>query len=193
MMNRKRIAVGIGAAAVALVIGGSTYKDISAQEPGFAPAAFGQGGPGRPGGPGGPGGPMGRRGGPGGPMGPGGPGMLPPLPLGRLDLSDDQESRVRQIMESHREEQRALMDRSMKAHEALAQASATGAFDEGLVRARAADVAAVDADMAVARARIFSEVYQILTPDQQAELKKVQEQRDSRQDRARERRQQRQR
>jgi Spy/CpxP family protein refolding chaperone len=35
-------------------------------------------------------------------------------------------------------------------------------------------VAAVEADVAVARARIFSEVYQILTPDQQTKLKEIQ-------------------
>ena len=90
--------------------------------------------------------------------------------LARLDLTSDQRDRVRQIMDSHRDEQRALGDRAMKAHEAL-QDAITVTFDEGAVRARAADVSAVDADMAVAQARVVGEVYQILTPEQQEKLK----------------------
>ncbi len=39
----------------------------------------------------------------------------------------------------------------------------SGAFDETLIRTRAADVAAVEADETVARARIYAEVFQILT------------------------------
>jgi protein CpxP len=108
--------------------------------------------------------------------------------FGRLDLTDDQQSRVRQILDSHRDEQRGLMDRSMKAHEALAEASTTGAFDEGAVRARAAEVAAVESDMAVAQARVFSEVYQILTPEQQTKLKEMQARRQDRAERRQDRR-----
>src|SRR5262245_21995239 len=57
-------------------------------------------GPGGPGGPGmrGPGGPGMR--GPGGPMGFG-------LPLRELDLSDDQKTQLKSIMDSHRDEFRA--------------------------------------------------------------------------------------
>ena len=91
--------------------------------------------------------------------------------LGRLDLTSDQRDRVRQVMDSHRDEQRALGDRAMKAHDAL-QEAVTSTFDEGAVRARAADVAAVEAGMAVAQARVFGEVYQLLTPEQQEKLKK---------------------
>lgn len=93
--------------------------------------------------------------------------------LERLDLSNDQRERVKQILDSHRDEQQALGDRAMKAHEAL-QDVVTGTFDESAVRARAADVAAVDADQAVAQARVYGEVFQILSGDQQQKLKKMQ-------------------
>ena len=115
-----------------------------------------------------------------------GPGVLGPA-MSRLDLTDDQRSRVRQITESHREEQRAIADRARQAHAALREVTEGGTFDEAAVRARAADVANVEADMAVARARIFSEVYQILTPEQQAKLKTLQAERGQRQERVRER------
>ena len=61
----------------------------------------------------------------------------------------------------------------MQAREALEDAMA-GTFDESAIRARAADVAAVDVDVAVAQGRIYSEVFQILTADQQTKLKKLQ-------------------
>jgi Spy/CpxP family protein refolding chaperone len=62
----------------------------------------------------------------------------------------------------------------MAAHDALESAITSGEFDETLVRTRAADVAAVEADETVLRARIYAEVLQILTPDQQAKLKTMQ-------------------
>jgi len=48
------------------------------------------------------------------------------------------------------------------------------AVDEGLVRQRSAEVGAVEADMAVARAHAFAEFAQILTADQKAQLKVMQ-------------------
>jgi periplasmic protein CpxP/Spy len=172
----KRIGLGVGAAAIAVIIAGVAHKNLSAQGPGF-------GGPGG-GGFGGPGGGMGRRG------GPGEPGLLGPMVLERLDLSSDQHDRVKQILDSHRDERRALGDRAMKAHEALLDAM-TGTFDESAVRSRAADVAGVDADQAVAQARIYGEVYQILTSEQQEKLKTIQTQMKERQAKMREHRGQR--
>jgi protein CpxP len=64
-----------------------------------------------------------------------------------------------------------LNDRALAARRALMDASTTGASDEGVIRKLSADVAAVDADVAVARARAFDDVWAILTPDQQTQLK----------------------
>lgn len=157
-----RIGLVLGATAIAVIVAGAGYQNLSAQGPGF-------GGPGRAdfGGPGGPGGRRGGPGGPGGPGAPGGPGLMPLLQ--RLDLTSDQRDRVRQIMDAHRDDQKALGDRARKANDALQDAMLT--FDESAVRARAAEVAAVDTDRAVAETRIASEVYQILTAEQQQKLK----------------------
>lgn len=168
MRTIKRVGIGLGAVALAAIVSGIGYQNISAQ--GRGPGGRGFGGPGI-GGPGGPGGPMGRRGGPGGPGGPDGP--LGPMMLGRLDLTADQRDRVRQILDSHKDEQQALGDRAMKAHQAL-QEVITSTFDESAIRARVADVAVVDADMAVAQGRVFNEVFQILTSEQQTKLKQFQ-------------------
>ena len=46
------------------------------------------------------------------------------------------------------------------------QAVTADTIDEALIRQKSAEVAAVDADMAVARARAHAEVFQILTAEQ---------------------------
>jgi Spy/CpxP family protein refolding chaperone len=162
----KRIVLGLGAAAIAVALAGVAFANGQAdQGPGS-----GRGGPGRFGGPGGPGG-RGGRGGPGGAMG-----ALGPMMLERLDLTSDQRDRVKQILDSHRDDQQAIGPRAMAAHDALEAAITAASFDETLIRTRAADVASVDADETVLRARIYSEVYQILTADQQSKLKTMQDQ-----------------
>jgi Spy/CpxP family protein refolding chaperone len=118
------------------------------------------------------GGPMGRFGGPGGRGGPGGP-MMGLGPIMRLNLSDAQRDQVKGIVESHRDEHRAVAERARAAHDALEAAVTADQFDEGTVRARSAEVASVDADIAVAQARLRTEVVQILTADQRAQLNKM--------------------
>jgi periplasmic protein CpxP/Spy len=130
----------------------------------------------------------GRFGGPGGPMGPGGPAGIPGLE--RIGLSDAQKEQVTTIMQSHQADLKALGSRERTAREALNEAITADVANEGLIRARSADVAAVQADMAVAQARIRSEVLQILTPDQQAQLKQLQTQMKERQEGMRQRRNQ---
>jgi protein CpxP len=149
----RRIGLSSGAAALIVALAGSAYvssQHVSAQGPG------------------------GRfdRGGPRGPMD--GPRPLGPMMLNRLGLSDTQRDQVKQIVDSHRDEQKALNDRGRTARETLDEVTATGTFDESTARARAADLAAVDADMAVARARIYSDVFQVLTKAQQDQLVKMQ-------------------
>jgi len=94
--------------------------------------------------------------------------------LRQLNLTEDQQQRLRSIADSHRDEMRAIAERNRPAHEALQQAITSGTVDEGTIRARSAEVAAGDADMAILQARIYSEAVQVLTPDQQAQLKKLQ-------------------
>src|SRR5262249_14259082 len=77
------------------------------------------------------------------------------------------------IAESHRDEMKALGDRSRAAHEALQQAVTAEAVDEGLIRQRSAEAAAVQADMAVARAKGHAEIFQLLTPEQKAKAQEL--------------------
>jgi Spy/CpxP family protein refolding chaperone len=94
----------------------------------------------------------------------------------QLNLSDAQKERLNSIKASHLNDMKALGDRAMTAHEALETAVTSATFDEATIRSRTSDVAAVEADIAVARARIRAEALQVLTPEQQAQLKQMQTQ-----------------
>ena len=109
-------------------------------------------------------------------MGPGGPMGLLPM-LGRqLELTDAQRDQVKAIADSHKDEWQSLATRARSAHQALEQAVMGDSIDEGLIRQKSADVAAVEADMAVARAHAYAEVLQILTPDQKTKLNELKSQ-----------------
>ena len=92
----------------------------------------------------------------------------------QLNLTDAQKDQIKSIAASHKDEWKALADRARTAHQALNEAATADAVDESLIRQKSADAAAVDADMAVARAHAYTEVLQILTPDQKTQLKTMQ-------------------
>jgi periplasmic protein CpxP/Spy len=153
----RRIALGGAAAVLALGVSAGLYA--SAQNINQDPPPFRSGGRGGPGGPG-------RWGGPGGPMG-----MLPMF--GReIGLTDTQRDQIKAIADSHKDEWQAIGDRARKAHEALNEAVTAETVNDALIRQKSAEVAAIDADMAVARAHAHAEVFQILTADQKAQIKK---------------------
>jgi protein CpxP len=160
MMTKSMTRIGTAVGAAILTVGlGAAALSIAGDQQNQAPTADGRrGGPGF-------GGPGRGRGGPGGPLG--------GLPLRELNLTDAQREQVRAIVESREAETRAIGERAMAARQALHAATTSASFDEGLVRARAAELAALEADLAVSRARIYADVFQILTPEQQAKAKEI--------------------
>ena len=134
-------------------------------------------GPGR----GGPGHRGGRAGGPG-------------LPLAQLNLTEQQRQQVREIQQRERQENQQLRERLQQAHQAQRQAIEATPVDENRIRSAAQDVAAVEADLAVQRAQLRAEVFEVLTPAQREQAAKLSAQRSERpgerRERIRERRQQ---
>lgn len=165
-MTKSMTRIGTAFGAAILTVGlGSAALSLAGQQQNQAPAQGQRGGPGGPDGFGG----FGRgRGGPGGPGGP-----LAGLPLRELNLNDSQREQVRAILDSQQSETRAVAEKAMAAREALHAATTSPSLDEGLVRAKAAELAAIESDLAVSRARIFADVFQILTPEQQAKVKEL--------------------
>ena len=118
------------------------------------------------------------------------------LPLRNLDLTDAQREQVRGIMTARQADFKAIGDRLKTAHEAQRQAVTRVPVDENEIRARVSEASAVEADFAILRARIHEQVYQVLTPEQQAKAKTLaaerQKQRAERAEQVKQRRQERQ-
>jgi protein CpxP len=133
-------------------------------------------------------GPEGRRGGRG--FGFGGPGRAG-FPLRQLDLTDAQEQQVREVMQRHREDMQAAGKRLHEAHEAQRAAVETVPFNESTIRSTSQALATAQTDMALLRARIHTDVWNLLTPEQQAKAKELKANREARMKERLERRQQR--
>ena len=108
-------------------------------------------------------------------------------PLGRLrmiaqqlGLTDPQKAQIKSVIQSHRDEWKALADRALTARKSLNEAVSAEAIDENVIRQRSADVAAARADIAVAHAHARAEILQVLTPEQQAQVKSLQSKMESR-------------
>jgi Spy/CpxP family protein refolding chaperone len=159
-----RLALGAGAAALLLGLGaaGLTAAQDDPARPDRRPAM--------------------RR---GGPLGPGGP--MVGVDLRGLDLTEAQRAQVRAIMDAQRAATAPLLERARTARQALQEAIQAQPIDEGAIRARSAEVAVAEADLAVSRARLHADIVAVLTPEQQAELAERREQRDERVDDRRER------
>jgi Spy/CpxP family protein refolding chaperone len=91
--------------------------------------------------------------------------------LERLDLTEDQRASIHEVMLAQRERTRELHEAKTAARRALGETIHADALDEGAVRRAAADVAAVDADLAVMRARMFQEINKTLSAEQRQRMK----------------------
>jgi Spy/CpxP family protein refolding chaperone len=91
----------------------------------------------------------------------------------KLGLSAEQTQQVQGVFANHKAELNTEVDRLKTAKTALFEAVHADTFDESAVRAAAANVAQVEADLAVTRAKMASEVRSVLTPDQQAKAKEM--------------------
>jgi protein CpxP len=95
------------------------------------------------------------------------------LPLRQLDLTDAQRTQVRQLMERHRSDAFPLVERLRTAADAQRQAMEAAPVDEARIRTAVEQVAQVQADLAVQRARLQSEILSVLTPEQQQRLQQL--------------------
>jgi protein CpxP len=94
--------------------------------------------------------------------------------LEQLDLSDEQKAKVKAIMDSRKDEGRAMMEKIGAEHMALQKLIMADTLDEQALRAQAAKLAALEADAAVARAKVSHEIRALLTPEQAQKAKDMQ-------------------
>ena len=112
------------------------------------------------------------RGGPGGPGGRGGGAMM--LPVRELGLSDAQREQIEQIRSANRETTQAAQKSVREAESAQRAAVQTVPLNESLVRSTTQSLALAQTDLAVQEARMFNDVWQLLTPEQQTKLRAAQ-------------------
>jgi Spy/CpxP family protein refolding chaperone len=87
-----------------------------------------------------------------------------------LDLTDAQQAQIKAIMEKEKPAIQPLMKQLMQAHKDLSALEDSGTFDEAKVRALAAQNTQTLTELIVQKARIHSEIMQVLTADQKAKL-----------------------
>lgn len=88
----------------------------------------------------------------------------------RLDLTAEQRAQIRVVLQAHEADLVALVEREAASRLVLFQAIHQAEVNEPAVRLAHRAVAAADADLAVERAEIYTEIEPILTDTQKAEL-----------------------
>jgi len=97
-----------------------------------------------------------------------------------LNLTDAQKAQIEQITARHRESTKSLHEQGRAARQNGADNFGDGAFNETAVRQAAQARANLHVEMEVAHARMMSEVYAVLTPEQKAQLAAQRQQREQR-------------
>jgi periplasmic protein CpxP/Spy len=106
----------------------------------------------------------------------------------RLNLSDAQREQLRQIAERYRTTSEGRRERRGERGQREFDPFSGGAFDEASVRAAAQARANAQVEREVAQARMMHEMYNVLTPEQKAQLATERQQREQRREEFRARR-----
>ena len=96
-----------------------------------------------------------------------------------LGLSDAQQAQAKSIMQKEHATLKPLMQQLHQTEQQLRQYE-LGAYDEAKVRTLAAQESQAQVELTVQKTRIHSELFQLLTPDQQAKMKQFEANREAR-------------
>ena len=91
----------------------------------------------------------------------------------RLNLTDDQQAQINQIISAERPAIEPLVEELAQASQQLRAASADEQFDESKVRGLAAQQSQAIAELIVAKERVKSKVFAVLTPEQRTQATKM--------------------
>ncbi len=97
-----------------------------------------------------------------------------------LQLSETQETEIKNLFASSRENLRPLHQQLRELGDLLRSVAESQPFNETQVRYQAQELARVQAELMVARAALMSQVSGLLTPEQRAQWKNLREQRKQR-------------
>jgi protein CpxP len=91
----------------------------------------------------------------------------------RLDLTDAQQSQVKDIMAKEKPAMKPLLLQLAQTNHQMRQFEENGNFDEAQVRALATQQSQTITELIVQKARIESEMLQVLNPDQKTKFKEL--------------------
>lgn len=87
-----------------------------------------------------------------------------------LDLTDAQRAQMKDILTKEKPTIQPLMQQLMQSHQQMRQLESASTFDEAKVRALATEQSQTMTELMVQKARIKSELLQVLTADQKTKL-----------------------
>ena len=88
----------------------------------------------------------------------------------RLNLTDDQKSKIKQIRENFGTTNKPLLDQVKAKRQELRQASEGGTFNEALATQKLTEMAGLQAKLMGARFQLRQQMLSVLTPEQKAQL-----------------------
>ncbi len=94
----------------------------------------------------------------------------------KLNLTDAQKAQVKTIMDANKANTQSLREASKANRQKLNAATENGQFDEATVTAIAQEKAGISAQMTVEKLRVKSQIFQILTAEQKAQMAQMKEQ-----------------
>lgn len=101
-------------------------------------------------------------------------GMGHELPFFALhDLSDAQRAQMKQIFQSSKAAIKPMWLQERQSHQAMMQLVTSGNFDEAKAQTIATQAAQTHVQLEVEQARVMSQAYQVLTPEQKTELNEI--------------------
>ena len=97
-----------------------------------------------------------------------------------LNLTDDQRTQMKSVMAKEKPALKPLFTQLATTRQQIRQLEMSDTFDEAKVRELATQQAQTMTELTVQQARIHSELYQLLTPDQKTKLTQMMQQRQQR-------------
>lgn len=91
-----------------------------------------------------------------------------------LNLTDAQRTQIKQIMANEKPTLHPLMQQEEQSHQQMMQLATGGNFDESKAQAIATQEAQTHTQIEVEHAKIMSQAYQVLTPDQKTKFAEMQ-------------------
>jgi Spy/CpxP family protein refolding chaperone len=104
----------------------------------------------------------------------------------KLALSDQQKAQMKEVFKKNQPQVKPIFTKLIAEKREMRALIQSGNADEAAIRAQAAKVAGVEADLAVQRAQMAKQFRAILTPEQIEKFKAIQKERDAKFDKLRE-------